>query len=160
MKKLKMEFKPKWSEIEQVRENVESFLNKTGVISDMHPSILMVSNELVENAVKYGSQNPDDEINLVIGHEKGVFKIEVKSHMNEFDDYNLAELDHMIQWIRGHQNPMEAYIEKLNKVASIDINHQGSGLGLVRLSYEGRSLVDFYLDENGRICVSAEIVLE
>jgi len=69
-------------------------------------------------------------------------------------DENLRRLDETIQWIRGYQSPFEAYVEKLKEVSTGE-NQGESGLGLVRIAYEGQSILDFYVDEQNMLAMSA-----
>ena len=55
----------------------------------------------------------------------------------------------------GYQNPFEAYIEKLKEVAVQPQGNGESGIGIVRIAYEGQSIIDFYINEKGIISVSA-----
>ena len=61
----------------------------------------------------------------------------------------------MVQWIRGFQDPFEAYLERLKEVSSQSLDHEESGLGLVRIAYEGQSVLDFFVTENHVLAVSA-----
>ena len=68
---------------------------------------------------------------------------------------NLKILDKTIQWIRGFQNPLEAYTERLKEVSKKPLNDENSGLGLVRIAYEGKAILDFFVSENSLLNVSA-----
>jgi hypothetical protein len=61
----------------------------------------------------------------------------------------------MVQWIRGHQNPFEAYMTRLQEVSGQALDHPESGLGLVRIAYEGQALRDFFVDDQNILAVSA-----
>jgi hypothetical protein len=61
----------------------------------------------------------------------------------------------MIQWIRGFQDPFEAYVERMKIVSAQPYSNGESGLGLTRIAYEGRSVIDFYVDEGNVLAVSA-----
>jgi hypothetical protein len=71
------------------------------------------------------------------------------------DDEHLRRLDRAVQWIRGFQNPFEAYVEKLKEVSSQSLESNESGLGLVRIAYEGQSILDFFLLDRNVLSVSA-----
>jgi hypothetical protein len=67
----------------------------------------------------------------------------------------MKRLDFIIQWIRSYQAPFQAYLERLKLVAARDLTDDESGLGLVRIAYEGEAVVDFYVDENEDLTISA-----
>ena len=59
------------------------------------------------------------------------------------------------QWIRGHQDPFEAYLSRLQEVSVQELENRESGLGLVRIAYEGQSVLDFFVDDRNVVSVSA-----
>jgi hypothetical protein len=71
------------------------------------------------------------------------------------DDVQLRRFDRAIQWLRGFQDPFEAYVERLKLVSAESYRGGQSGLGLARIAYEARCLVDFWVDERGTLAVSA-----
>ena len=147
--------KPNWEEIDVVIASSEEFLSRKNFSQDIIHSISMVSGELVENAVKYGSFKNDDQCivhSIVI--RGNTITVEVKNPLDDDNEEELERLDHQIQWIRGYQNPFEAYIEKLKGISENDDDEE-SGLGLVRIAYEGQSILDFYVNENNILSISA-----
>lgn len=147
---------PEWENLDRVREITGDFLKQNHIDDDTMDAILMNISELTENAIKYGRF---DEVNRDIKTKVTITAsdiiVEVSSPLKDNDNYNPARLDRIVQWIRGYQNPFEAYIEKLKEVAVQPQNDSESGLGVVRIAYEGQSIVDFYIDEKGIISVSA-----
>lgn len=153
---IKLEIKPDWQELDHVRESTEKFLKKCGFNEEVIHALQMVSSELVENAVKYGHfTSPDQRIVHSIDVQDGRITVEVKNPIKETEQDHLDRLDSQIQWIRGFQNPFEAYVEKLKDVSARVLQAGESGLGLVRIAYEGQSILDFYVDENNILAVSA-----
>ncbi len=122
--------------------------------------ISMVSIEMIENAMKYGDDTykKNDAILFSLRGNTEEITIEVKNHSNENQESNINNLDSMIQWVRGYQNPYEAYIECLKR--SSKHRKTESKLGIARMAYEGGALTDFYLDDKNRVAVSAIISLE
>lgn len=152
---LKMQLKPEWEEIETVRSRVAEFLVSIGHGDATIDAISMVSSELVENAVKHGSyERPEAVIHYSLQAFSSVLVVEVKSPIDEASKANLQELDETIQWIRGHQSPFEAYVEKLKEVSARS-EQATSGLGMVRIAYEGQSILDFFVDERDMLAMSA-----
>jgi hypothetical protein len=152
---MKLEIKPKWEDSDSVRDKSNDFLKAHGVSHDIAYALSMTACELFENAVKYGDfRSPDETIYVTVEVSRNDIIIEVKSPAGEMSE-NLQQLDNTIQWIRGYQNPFQAYVEKLKEVSEKKLKEGESGLGLVRIAYEGQALVDFYVDENNVLAVSA-----
>lgn len=129
-------------------------LLKAGFSKDVSYSLCMSGQELLENAVKYGHFKPGDEIELVVEVARRSVTVEVRNPVNE-DPERLKRLDDTIQWIRGYQNPFEAYVEKMKEVSSQPYTPGQSGLGLTRIAYEGQCILDFYVDDTNILAVSA-----
>jgi len=145
---------PEWETIKPVWDATTAYFNGAGLDADTGYALAMVTQELLENAVKYGHFGPSDQIRLEIQIRRRDVTIEV-THRVEPDEARLKRLDLTIQWIRGFQNPFEAYVERL-KAVSVATPQQGeSGLGLVRIAYEGQSILDFYVNEHHELAVSA-----
>ena len=81
--------------------------------------------------------------------------VEVTNPIDDKAFKNLKQLDKTIQWIRGFQNPLEAYTERLKEVSKKPLDDENSGLGLVRIAYEGKAILDFFVSENNLLNVSA-----
>jgi hypothetical protein len=147
---------PHWDQIEEVRRRTRVFLKNQGLSRELIDAITMVSSELVENGMKYGSFKDSEEsltfnLNIV---EKNVI-VEVTHPTSASAASHLRRLDKTIQWIRGFQDPFQAYLEKLKEVARRPIGDNESGLGLVRIAYEGKSIIDFFVAEDNALNVSA-----
>jgi hypothetical protein len=153
------ELQPNWNELDKIEEVLESFFKANYIPESHYDPIYMVTTELVENSIKYGSFTSEkSKILLSIKYKKNRIIVEVKNPISEKSASHLHKLDSKIQWIRGFQNPFEAYVERLREVSSKTLEEGESGLGLVRIAYEGQSLLDFYLDEQNNLTVIAEYV--
>ena len=153
---LELTLKPEWDELNIVRERLEHFLTEHQFsVDDIH-ALIMVSSELVENAIKYeNSQNMTDKFEYSVDIEGRSTIVEVRNRILGNDDLQLKKLDETIQWIRGYQNPFEAYVERLKLISAKELGENESGLGLTRIAYEGSSVLDFYVDENNVLAMSA-----
>jgi hypothetical protein len=149
---------PDWAEIERLPELLRSSLSQIVLSEDDFHSLLMISTELVENAIKYGKYSTEDQIRFGIRIHKKRISLEVKNLVHQESIENLKRLDEKIQWIRGFQNPFEAYVERLKEISSLELSRGESGLGLVRIAYEGQASLDFFLDENDVLMVVAEYI--
>jgi hypothetical protein len=147
---------PEWGNLDSVREKTREFLKSNKIDSDSMDAVMMNVSELAENAIKYGSFNEQGRViaTSVTITDSDII-VEVSSPLKDNDRFNPSRLDRIVQWIRGYQNPFEAYIEKLKEVALQPGNDGESGLGIVRIAYEGQSIIDFYINEKGIISVSA-----
>ncbi len=152
--KLRNQIKPDWDEIEKIREEASDFIRSRNYSDSIADAVVMVISELIENAIKYGVYlKPDDSIDYSLTIERDTIIIEV---MNPFrENENFRKLDMTVQWIRGFQNPFQAYIEKIKEISGRPLEDKESGLGLVRIAYQGRSIIDFYLKNSTTIAVSA-----
>lgn len=156
---LNLAVSPKWYEIEEARNKAARFLHSLGLVTDSVHALTMVMSELIENSIKYGNfPVPSDHVAVEIRRKENIITIEVTNPVDSLDNEtlnHLKKLDKTIQWIRGYQDPFEAYVEKLKEVSRRPLNDEESGLGLVRIAYEGKAILDFFVDEGGSLNVSA-----
>lgn len=148
-----------WENTSYIQEAIWNVIQCSMHDESMADNVSMVSAELVENAIKYGDADANNQVmidfSLKGDHQQIVIGVinQIKSDSKK----QIAELDETIQWVRGFQNPFEAYVEKL-KMAS-RARDGSSKLGLARIAYEGRAIVDFYIDNDEKLSVSATIPL-
>ncbi len=144
-----------WDRVKEVWEPCMQFFASSGWSQDESYALCMTAQELLENAVKYGSFDPTrPTIELTIDVKGPDVTIQVSSptHANPL---SLKKLDDTIQWIRGYQSPFEAYVEKLKEVSAQPFVAGESGLGLARVAYEGRCILDFFVDDASSLSISA-----
>ena len=160
-KSLNGKIKQDWDEIEDSRIKTLEFLKENKCNRDTIDAVIMVIGELLENAIKYGSfSKKNDSITFSVDVSSRDITVEVQNPVNIEANYHLDRFDKMIQWIRGYQNPFEAYSERLKIVSGRPFEDKESGLGLARIAYEGQSILDFYVNEGNIISVSAIYKLE
>ena len=153
---MKLILKPNWAELERVREKGAEFFKCQGLASETIDALVMVISELAENSIKYGDFTPTENQVVIDTHmgERNV-TVEVRNPVNEETYHHLRRLDRMIQWIRGYQDSFEAYVERLKEVSKRPLTDGESGLGLVRVAYEAKAILDFYVDDDATLNVSA-----
>jgi len=151
---LQLTIQPEWEAVKAAWDPAMQMLLEAGFSRDVSYSLCMSAQELLENAVKYGNFHPGDEIHLTVEVGPRAVTVEVRSPVYE-DAERLQRLDDTIQWIRGYQNPFEAYVEKMKEVSSQPYTPGQSGLGLTRIAYEGQCILDFYVDDTNTLAVSA-----
>lgn len=109
----------------------------------------MILSELVENSIKYGDfDGSDTEVLIYLDIGKNFITIEVNNPVNQKSVNHLQRLDKTIQWIRGYQDSFQAYIEKLKEISRKPLEDEESGLGLARIAYEGKAILDFFVLDN------------
>ncbi len=158
---MKLTVKPNWEEIEQVRNSSSEFLRSHGFSGDAVNALTMVISELIENGIKYGNfKAPENKVILTIHIGSRVVTVEVVNPVDETAHVHLRRLDRTIQWIRGYQDPFQAYTERIRAVSKRPLRDKESGLGLVRIAYEGKSILDFFVGDDNVLNVSAVSILE
>lgn len=153
---MRLSIQPEWGELEMVRDQAFNFLLERDVNPDTCNAVAMVVSELLENAAKYGVYSRwSDRIELIVHLRTDSITTEVQNPLGPTELEHADKLDTMIQWIRGFQDPFEAYLERLKEVSSQSLDTTDSGLGLVRIAYEGGSVVDCFIQEQNVLSVSA-----
>jgi hypothetical protein len=151
---LALRLPPSWDAIPSAWDPCRRALREAGLGDDETYALCLVVQELLENAVKYGDwEHGDGNVDLAVRAACDEVTVEVKNPVAP--EAGLRQFDQAIQWIRGFQDPFEAYIEKMKVVAAEEYGEGKSGLGLTRIAYEGRCLVDFYVDASSTLAVSA-----
>jgi hypothetical protein len=143
-----------WDAVKAAWDPCHDMLRHSGVGDDEAYTLCMVAQELLENAVKYGSCAPEVELELRIHVGRDEIEVEAKNPVG-VDGAHLRQFDQAIQWIRGFQDPFEAYVERMKIVSAQPYGEGKSGLGLTRIAYEGRCVLDFYVDASNTLAVSA-----
>lgn len=159
MNAVELQLPPDWDAVKGCWDDCVQHFQGAGLDEDTAYALSMSTQELLENAVKYGSFRQGDRILLTLEFSRGEVTIEVRSPAHP-DRRRLKKLDDTIQWIRGYQNPFEAYVERLKAVSSAPYSAGQSGLGLARIAYEGRCILDFFVDSRGTLALSAVYRLE
>ena len=146
---LRLNIKPDWNEIEKLRMAGVNFLESHGFTDELIHSLTMILSELVENSIKYGDfKGSKPEVLIYLDISKNLITIEVNNPVNQKSAIHLQRLDKTIQWIRGYQDSFQAYVEKLKEVSKKPLEDEESGLGLARIAYEGKAILDFFVMDN------------
>jgi len=160
-KSIEFKVKPEWDEIEKIRNESAEFLQANELTDDTIHSLSMIISELIENGIKYGNfKMVENRVAVIINIDRNTVTIEVLNPVDENADKHLSRLDKTIQWIRGYQDPFEAYIERIKEVSKKPLKDAESGIGLVRIAYEGKALLDFFVGENSILNVSVVANIE
>lgn len=156
-KELQFSIKPDWTEVVQVNEKAHDFLESAELSESTIDTFTMVACELVENGIKYGDSRSSkpSSVDLLVSVARRAVTIHVKNRIGKGSRTHLRELDRTLQWIRGFQDPFQAYIERVREISREPASQGKSGLGIVRIAYEARAAIDFVVGEDDFLSVSA-----
>ena len=147
--------KPNGHEIEKIRGKSCNFLKSHGLPDSTVQEHTMILNELVKICMKYTNSKPSEIMMTVQIHiSENKITVEVSNPIDQIDNNLLDELDKTIQFIRGYQDPFEALI-KMKEVSKNSHLNGSSGIGLARLAYEGKTMLDFFVSEDNMMNMSA-----
>ena len=144
-----------WRNVDLLRTSVQNCFIAVFADIDGCNAIAMVTGELVENAVKYGHWAGDENtFRLRVHGAPGVVTVQVE---NPIDPANprTSDLDTHIRAIETFPNAEAAYKAKLLEIASQ--TGEASGLGLVRVAYEGNSKLRMETIDNTAVRVIADM---
>lgn len=148
---LSLDIPADWSKIDPAREAVGLLVLALFGDDNLRDALAMVSEELLENAIKYS--RPASSVALAIEHRDDGVEIAVTNAVDESAGH-LAKLSERIAWVGSFGTPAEAYTAALSRLYAE--NTPGvTGLGLARIAYEGRCVLDCDASVSGRVKVTA-----
>ncbi len=138
-------------EVKKVREKTSNFLKLHGLSDKIVRGQIMIIKELLKTCRKYsGFNSPQVKMKVQIHINSNKITVEVSNQINDNQNKQIQELDKTIQFIRGYQDPFEAFL-KLKATS----NNGSDGLVLAKLSYEGKATLDFFVSEDNVMSMSA-----
>lgn len=139
---IEMIFGPRWTYIASVRTFLQNFLFITLADGRWADVISMAASELLENAVKYASE---DGTKICIEHKEEEHKLYL--HVENFSSQeNIDYLLKVIEEINGDES-QEIYLKKMREAALR--TDGGSQLGLARIRHEGKTEIE--VESNGNL---------
>jgi hypothetical protein len=152
--------KPNGNEIEKVREKSCDFLKSHGFPDKTVKEQIMILKELAKTCMNYTNfKTPNKKMTVQIHIDENKITLEVMKPVDETNCNDLKELDKTIQWIRGYQDPFEAFAKL--KAASINSHcEKSNGMALARIAYEGNAILDFFVSEDNILSLLAVRNLE
>lgn len=145
-----------WHNVTLLVTSVQNCFNAMFANLDGSQTIAMVTGELLENAIKYGSWTSKEHLlRLKVAGEGSFAYVTVE---NPSDDGNSKELMTMLNWIKSFDSPDEAYRARLLEVAQTPPAAEVSRLGLIRVVYEAGCQIDAVV-ENGVVRITAQLKL-
>lgn len=149
---LVLEIPNRWRNTQRVRASVGHCVQAAFLSEDDATSVSMVSSELVENAFKYGTRS----VSYSLRRHQTDLVIEVVSQGGSTEDR--ARLRERLSWIRSFPTAEQAYLARLEQVAA-DMREGESGMGLVRIAFQGRCELECSEPDPGRVLVRARYQL-
>lgn len=144
-----MRFRPEWAYIDGIREFGRFFCATTFGRPDLAERAGVVLQETLENAIKYSSDAPDNELELEISAEGDSIEFAVSSTP---DAAHLSTLREELERLSA-SDPERAYWAAFQRVV------EGSGavnrLGLARARYEGGVELSMAEEFGGRVRITA-----
>lgn len=149
-----------WKSIDLLRTSVQNCF--AAVFSDIDGchTVSIVTGELLENAMKYGSwQDAENPLSfrLTVRGNKTETIVSVENPISP-GSQSAEALKSTIDWINKHESAEEAYRARLLEIASADDEPGTSKLGLVRVAYEGNCKLEADVDGN-TLTVTARLSL-
>ncbi len=117
---------------------------------------IMVLRELLISRKSFYSDRLSEAeviINVEIGDEQIV--TEVSYPIDKKSDKRLVELDRTIQFIRSFHDPFEPYCMQRIGTYPNRMAEAERWLGLTKIAYEARAVIDFYISEDNMLNISA-----
>jgi hypothetical protein len=153
---LNLTIPPDWSRIDPTREAVGLLVLAIFGDDDLRDALAMVSEELLENAIKYST--PGSTVSISIRHDGERVAVSVSNAVDE-SSAHAAALRERIDWLRRFPDAASAYRAAIGKVYETAPRPDGeAGLGIVRIAYEGRCGVTCDLAA-GRVTVTANVAV-
>ena len=127
-----------------------------GVSYDAVQTQMMILRELIAKGEQFSDLQPEkNEMTVFLMVEKNSVTVEVQKPVGESSFSKLNELDKTIQLIQGCQDPFGPYIIK-RREASAKLNGDNvNDFELARIAYETGAVIDFYINENNILNLSA-----
>ena len=137
---VEMRFGPRWTYISCVRKFVASFFMIGLADKERAEQISLAASELLENAVKYASE---DEGYLKIAISKGMNEVDV-CVKNKAEAHNINTLRRELALIQAG-DPEHVYLKKMEEAA---MTEGQSRLGLIRILYEANARLRLDVNDN------------
>ena len=138
-------------EIEIVSEKTSYFLKSHGFSDEEVQEQIIILEELLKTCMQYsGCRSSHEKMRIQIYVSSDKITFEVSSPISGIQKKQLEELDKIIQFIHGYQDPFEAFL-KLKGTSG----NGSKGLALAKLAYESKATLDFFVSEDNIINMSA-----
>jgi threonyl-tRNA synthetase len=153
-----MEFRLKSNggEIKKLERKSSNYLKSNGYSDEVIETQILILKELIISSKEFDDPSASEfEMSVQFHIEDNAITVEVKKPVCESDYGKLEELDKTIQWIRGYQDPLEQYMTNLAEASAVSHIAETNGLGLARIAHESDAIIDFYVNEDNVLNLSA-----
>lgn len=148
-KSLRIDVIPDSYMIRKVNKKTVDFLKAQNLSDDVIRTQMDIIQELFRNAIKCSKFKPsENKMTIKVRVDTDSITVELKNPVDDSASQQLKELDETIQWIRGYQDPFEAYMIKMHECHAGSQRPEIYGLGLARIAYERNALLDFFVSED------------
>lgn len=153
---IKLNLEPIDQNIGKLRQKIGIFLKSHDISDDVIHSQFRVISELIKTGIKYSSFSPaDTKIMVTVQVEGNIITAEIYTPINETGFDRLKELEQTIQFIRGYQDPFEAFTIAQKEAFIYSSHKHSNALDLSRVTYEENVFLDFFVNENNVLQLSA-----
>ena len=160
-KTIKFSLNPNIKDNEKVGERGNEFLKSHGFSDDVVNGQVMIIRELIKYGINSGCFTPlRKKITACIHIAENTITIEIVHPVDHTCCDKLKELDKTIQFIRGYQDPFEAYMLKQKEVSKMSSCDVTNGLDLARIAYAENAILDFFISKDNDLFLSAVTSLE
>ena len=138
---INVSIKPTWSIVSEIQKKCTDFMQSQGKNKDLTEATMMTVTELIENAVKYGTEKPGGgNIEFELHADNKKVSITVSNGINSDNDIMML-VDH-IEKIKTTGDPSRLYTEWLMELME-NPKPGVSQLGIFRIAYEGEFVLDY-----------------
>lgn len=153
---MEIDLRPDANGIDTAGEKGGNFLKSHGFSDNAISTQIMILRELIHNGMMYCNINrSENKITARIHIADNAITFEVMNPVDDTCFEQLKELDRTIQFIKGYQDPFEAYLIKQKEASQNSDGNEINGLGLARIACEGRAILDFFVSEDNVLSLYA-----
>lgn len=143
-------------ELEKLEQKSSKFLKEHGYPNTTIKTQTTILRELISSGRKIDNHNVSGMDMCVYWQiEKNSIILEIKKSVSETACDRLMELDRVVQWIRACPDPFESYSTGLPKASEALQMAESVGSGLAKIAHETDAIIDFYVNENNILNLSA-----
>jgi len=154
-KSISFKLKPGTEEFEKINQKGCAFLKANGFSGDAVQTQMMILWGLIIRGKEFDNLRPAKTgMTIYLLVDQNLVTVEVRKPVWESSLRKLNELDKTIQLIRGGQNSFEHYIKCLQASTKFNDGYTND-FELARIAYETGADIDFYVNEDNILNLSA-----
>lgn len=146
MHTLELKVDPLWKIIGDVKSKISLAMQDNGIKGGLFEFTNIVASELLENAIKYGIENPErSKIGFEFEIHEEFIQVKVKNGIESKD--SIKDFIHIMERIKTSTDMSHLYIERLKEI----IEHpdtEKSRLGLYRIVSECGFTLDYTISDS------------